>query len=47
MEESDGQMSRVQRELMALRQSGTVKTQADKLKDCKFVLVQREVETIF
>ena len=29
------QMSRVQRELIELKQRGRVKTQADKLKDCK------------
>ena len=28
-------MSRVQRELIELKQRGRVKTQADKLKDCK------------
>jgi hypothetical protein len=35
MADGQAQMSRVQRELLELKQRGRVKTQADKLKDCK------------
>jgi hypothetical protein len=35
MADGQAQMSRVQRELLELKQSGRVKSQADKLKDCK------------
>jgi hypothetical protein len=35
MADGRAQMSRVQRELLELKQRGRVKTQADKLKDCK------------
>lgn len=37
MADGRAQMSRVQRELLELKQRGRVKTQADKLKDCKLL----------
>jgi hypothetical protein len=36
MADGQVQMNRVQRELLELKQRGQVKSQADKLKDCKF-----------
>jgi hypothetical protein len=39
MADGRAQMSRVQRELLELKQRGRVKTQADKLKDCKWIKV--------
>jgi hypothetical protein len=35
MADAQVQMSRVQRELLELKQRGQVKSQADKLRDCK------------